>query len=545
MNDHSIFKEKTKELIDDLKSVCANYGLGNDGNEFKIITQVFLYKFLNDKFIHEIKRIDKNLSNSDQIEKDLKKINQENYSMLTLQLNPNIAILKPEQFISSIFERQNENDFAKIFDNNLVDIAKSNSDIFSVLTAGGEKIVLFENISKYVTDNPDDFCKAIINKLVNFSFENIFQEKFDFFATIFEYLIKDYNSNSGGKYAEYFTPHSVSRIMAQCLVKDEINNATCYDPSAGSGTLLMNLAHAIGEDKCTIYSQDISQKSSQLLRLNLVLNNLVHSIPNIVQGNTILNPYHKRDNNNLQQFDYVVSNPPFKIDFSDFRDDLDTKENQNRFFFFLPNIPKNKPETMAIYLLFIQHIFYSLSKKGMAAIVIPTGFNKSQGGISLKIKEYIIKNKILRGVIIMPPNIFATTGTNVSILFIDKNNKDEKIILIDASKLGKAVKEGKNKKIVLSGEEDQYIIDTFNQNKEIEDFSCLVTHNEIENKRFNFNAGTYFKIKIKYTDITNEEFENKKNIFSEKLSHFTNVSKSLEKEIKKQLKNINKSVSDE
>ena len=181
----------------------------------------------------------------------------------------------------------------------------------------------------------------------------------------------------------------------------------------------------------------------------------------------------------------------------------------------------------------------------MAAIVIPTGFNKSQGGISLKIKEYIIKNKILRGVIIMPPNIFATTGTNVSILFIDKNNKDEKIILIDASKLGKAVKEGKNKKIVLSGEEDQYIIDTFNQNKEIEDFSCLVTHNEIENKRFNFNAGTYFKIKIKYTDITNEEFENKKNIFSEKLSHFTNVSKSLEKEIKKQLKNINKSVSDE
>ncbi len=545
MNDHSIFKEKTKELIDDLKSVCANYGLGNDGNEFKIITQVFLYKFLNDKFIHEIKRIDKNLSNSDQIEKDLKKINQENYSMLTLQLNPNIAILKPEQFISSIFERQNENDFAKIFDNNLVDIAKSNSDIFSVLTAGGEKIVLFENISKYVTDNPDDFCKAIINKLVNFSFENIFQEKFDFFATIFEYLIKDYNSNSGGKYAEYFTPHSVSRIMAQCLVKDEVNNATCYDPSAGSGTLLMNLAHAIGEDRCTIYSQDISQKSSQLLRLNLVLNNLVHSIPNIVQGNTILNPYHKRDNNNLQQFDYVVSNPPFKIDFSDFRDDLDTKENQNRFFAGIPNIPKNKPETMAIYLLFIQHIFYSLSKKGMAAIVIPTGFNKAQGGISLKIKEYIIKNKILRGVIIMPPNIFATTGTNVSILFIDKNNKDEKIILIDASKLGKSVKEGKNKKIVLSGEEDQYIIDTFNQNKEIEDFSCLVTHNEIENKRFNFNAGTYFKIKIKYTDITNEEFENKKNIFSEKLSHFTNESKSLEKEIKEQLKNINKSVSDE
>ena len=163
----------------------------------------------------------------------------------------------------------------------MLDIASENSELFSVLTNGGEKIVLFENISKYVTDERDAFCKAIINKLVGFSFENIFQEKFDFFATIFEYLIKDYNSDSGGKYAEYFTPHAVSKIMARCLVQGDVKNVTCYDPSAGSGTLLMNLAHIIGEDKCSIYSQDISQKSSSLLRLNLVLNNLVHSMPNL------------------------------------------------------------------------------------------------------------------------------------------------------------------------------------------------------------------------------------------------------------------------
>ena len=154
---------------------------------------------------------------------------------------------------------------------------------------------------------------------------------FDFYAAIFEYLIKDYNTNSGGKYAEYFTPHAVSKIMANCLVNEEVSNVTCYDPSAGSGTLLMNLAHKIGEDKCSIYSQDISQKSSNLLRLNLILNDLVHSIPNIVKGNTILDPYHKEDGD-LQKFDYIVSNPPFKLDFSDFSTDLDTKENQKRFF---------------------------------------------------------------------------------------------------------------------------------------------------------------------------------------------------------------------
>ena len=111
---------------------------------------------------------------------------------------------------------------------------KENNDIFSVVTGAGEKVALFENLSKYVSDNRDDFCKAIVNKLVGFSFENIFDEGFDFFSSIFEYLIKDYNSDSGGKYAEYFTPHSVSGIMAKCLVSDKekgkISNVSCYDP---------------------------------------------------------------------------------------------------------------------------------------------------------------------------------------------------------------------------------------------------------------------------------------------------------------------------
>src|SRR5690606_33409858 len=91
---------------------------------------------------------------------------------------------------------------------------------------------------------------------------------------IFEYLIKDYNTDSGGKYAEYYTPHAVARIMAQILVPEPVKRKKIYDPSAGSGTLLMALAHQIGEHNCTLYSEDISQKSSNMLRLNLVLNNL-------------------------------------------------------------------------------------------------------------------------------------------------------------------------------------------------------------------------------------------------------------------------------
>lgn len=344
------FERQTKALIDDLKSVCANYGLGNDGNEFKIITQVFLYKFLNDKFIYEVKNLDAGIAGTDNIDEALKAFSADDYEMLTMQLGESTAQIRPDQLISSLFSQQNEPNFADLFDKTLLGVARDNSGIFSAVTDGGKKIALFENISKYVTDNRDEFCKALTNKLVGFSFEHIFDEKFDFFAGIFEYLIKDYNSNSGGKYAEYFTPHAVAKIMARCLVSGKVDNATCYDPSAGSGTLLMNLAHEIGEDKCTIYSQDISQKTSALLRLNLILNDLVHSIPNIVQGNTIKDPYHKTADGQLQKFDYIVSNPPFKLDFSDYRHQL---ENSDRFFAGIPTIPPKKKDSMAIYLLFI------------------------------------------------------------------------------------------------------------------------------------------------------------------------------------------------
>lgn len=529
------FETKTKALIDDLKSVCANYGLGNDGNEFKIITQVFLYKFLNDKFVYEIKQIDTNIGKADNWLEVLKAMTDDDYEMLMMQLSESTARLKPSQFISALFDRQNDDNFATIFDNTLLEIAKENSDIFSVVTDGGEKITLFENISKYVTDKRDDFCRAIVNKLINFSFEHIFHRKFDFYATIFEYLIKDYNTNSGGKYAEYFTPHAVAKIMAECLVQGNVSNVTCYDPSAGSGTLLMNLAHQIGEDKCTIYSQDISQKSSNLLRLNLILNDLVHSIPNIVKGNTILEPYHKEANGKLKTFDYIVSNPPFKLDFSDYRNDLDKKSNHERFFAGLPNVPNKDKDKMSIYLLFIQHIIYSLSATGKAAVVVPTGFITAQSGIERKIREKLIERKMLRGVISMPSNIFATTGTNVSILFLDRANTKGDIVLMDASKLGTTVKDGKNQKTLLSHAEEQTIIDTFNQHRAVDDFSVVVSYEQIAEKNYSFSAGQYFEVKIDYVDITADEFAQKMKSYSSNLETLFAESRSLEEEIKKQL----------
>jgi type I restriction enzyme M protein len=533
------FQQKTKALIDSLKSICANYGLGNDGNEFKIITQTFLYKFLNDKFAFEAKKLDDNIAKADKWEEALADMSEDDLDMMQLQMGGDTARLKPQHFISYLFSHQNAPDFAKLFDDTLIDIAITNNDVFAVKTDGGVKVKLFDRISEYIADDSkrDAFCRAIINKLVEFSFERIFTQKFDFYATIFEYLIKDYNSNSGGKYAEYFTPHAVARIMAEILVPKEqrgtVRNVSCYDPSAGSGTLLMNVAHAIGENRCSIYTQDISQKSSNLLRLNLILNNLVHSIPNVIQGNTIQHPYHK-DGKELKRFDYIVSNPPFKLDFSDFRDELDSKENKERFFAGVPKVPGKKKEGMAIYQLFLQHIIASLKPNGKAAIVVPTGFITAGTGIDPKIRKYLVEHKMLAGVVSMPSNIFATTGTNVSILFIDASNNGD-VVLVDASNLGEKVKDGKNQKTVLTSDEEQKIIDVFNAKETIDDFSVAASYDEIEAKNYSLSAGQYFDVKIEYSDITPEQFTEKMQGFTGNLDSLFSQSRNLETEIKKQL----------
>jgi type I restriction enzyme M protein len=537
-------EQKTKQLVDELKKICADHGLGNDGNEYKIITEVFLYKFLNDKFFYEVKRLHKKYATVDKLDEVLANLTVAEFEEITFDLPANTARLKKEQFLSNLFNSQNKPEFAKYVDDTMKAVANDNAAIFSVGTAGGEKVRLFSGISNYITEEGkrDGFCRSIINKLFECNFGDIFKEKYDFFAVIFEYLIKDYNKDGGGKYAEYYTPHAVAKIMSEILVHGNVVNAQCYDPSAGTGSLLMSLAHKIGEDRCSIYSQDISQKSSALLRMNLILNNLSHSLPNVVQGNTMTEPYHLSKGIG---FDYIVSNPPFKLDFSDWRDDIDAgkdtvKEDgknsfKQRFFAGVPKITEKSKDKMAIYLLFIQHIIASLKKDGKAAVVVPTGFVTAQGGIEYRIREELVKKKWLKGVVSMPSNIFANTGTNVSVLFIDKANTGD-VVLVEASKLGKKIKEGKNQKTVLSAKEEQRIIDAFNNREAKDDFSVVLTYKQIEDKGYSFAAGQYFEVKIEFVPLTAAEFNGKIAGYQKELADFATASKRLDGEIAEQLK---------
>lgn len=515
-----------KEMIDELKGLCQTNGLSNQAGEEEVITAVFLYKFLNDKFVFHLKEFSDETALP--VEDILKNENCELDAFYDSY--PKDVAFTYEDTIEYLVKKAANDDFWKMFDAALLHIANNPlNEQFAVESADGTKKKLFEEITtKVEASKRNAFAKNIFGIITkeHFDFTGAFKDNFDFYSTIFEYLIKDYNVASG-VYAEYFTPQAVSSIIAKILVKMSPVEDTfyeIYDPSAGSGSLVLHLANELGEgsfgEKAIVYTQDISGKSSRFLRLNMMLNGLTKSLGNIVEGDTLVKPAHYTvahdPSTGVKRFDFITSNPPFKMDFSSTSGTIETtwadseeRDGLRRFFAGVPKIPNKKKDSMAIYLCFIQHILWSLKPGGKAAIVVPTGFITAQSGIEKKVRQAIIDNKWLKGVISMPSNIFANTGTNVSVLFIDKSNTDGKVLLMDASKLGNKVKDGKNLRTVLSNEEITKIEETFIKHEEVEDFSVSVTYEQITEKNYSLSAGQYFEVKVEYVEITQEEFEQK------------------------------------
>lgn len=177
-------------------------------------------------------------------------------------------------------------------------------------------------------------------------------------------------------------------------------------------------------------------------------------------------------------------------------------------------------------------------KKGKGAIVVPTGFLTAASGIEKKIRQKLVEEKIIYGVVSMPSNVFATTGTNVSVLFFDNACNHDRVILIDASKLGEKYKDGKNQRCRLRDFEIKQIIETFNSSSLIEDFSVMPSYDDIKNKGYSFSAGQYFDVKIELVNITQEEFESKMAKHKANLSKYLDEGNKLGKEIKNRLEDI-------
>lgn len=484
------YLDKMKEMIDELKAMSTALGLGNTGDEYKIIGELFTYKFLNDKLLYDFEN---------------RKDKEEDFDEFVEFAGIYTAKMKKEHLIDNLFQKQNEENFHELFDKAFDEVNEMNKEIYNIETASGKKKPLFEPLSVYIRDDGKELelAKRAINILAKHTFTNIYDGGFDYFSAVFEYLIKDYNKDSG-KYAEYFTPLFAGNIMADILYNDtSVSKVSVYDPAAGSGTLILALANKIGANNCTIYSQDISQKSTQFLRINLILNKLVHSLPNVIEGNTLTKPEHK-DGDELKKFDFIVSNPPFKMDFSNMIENLKA-DKYNRFFAGLPNIPKKDKNGMAVYETFLQHIIASLSEKGKASVVVPTGFASASSGIPKKIREKLIDENMLKGIIHMPSNIFATTGTSVSILFIDKTKIDDKVMLMDASNLGTKTKLDDGQRTILSNAEKHKIVSFFKERKEEPEFSVLVSKSEIKENGYSIQAGQYVELKEEELEFNIDE----------------------------------------
>ena len=536
-------KQQTYALIDRLQSTTSENSLSGSGNEYVVIVETFLYKFLNDKFIYEAKKEKPDLVAANDFFAALDAMSDDEYEEMCDSMLDTI-VLKKEHLIPFLAKRQNEDTFAELFDSTLESIAIENEEIFYILNEDETRISIMKPISNVVSGGApkkNAFCRSLIGDVASFSFENAFEQGYDFFSTIFEYLIKDYNVNDGGTYAEYYTPNSIATIMAKLLVapSEDVRSVTCYDPSAGTGTLVIALAHAIGEQNCTVYTQDISDKSSTMMMLNLILNNMSHSLSHVIQGNTLKHPFHKNEDGSLRKFDYIVSNPPFKLDFSKYHSDLENDPFKGRFFAGIPNITQKDKKKMEIYLCFFQHLLYSLKDDGKAAIVVPTGFITAKSGIAHKIRKHLVdgERSILRGVVSMPSNIFANTGTNVSVIFIDKSGVD-KPILIDGSKLGETFKDNNIQKTKLRIEEIEKIVETFRNKEAVKDFSITPSFQEIKEKGYSFSAGQYFDIKIDYVDITEEEFDARMTTYKQTLANQFAESRRLEEEIMRQLDSL-------
>lgn len=547
--DYYALETKIDQMIDELQGLCSQNGLSNTAAEEVVVTSVFLYKFLSDKYMYNIEKFAEEIGES--VDEVLANGNDELDAFYDAY--PTDVVFHNTDTIQALINKSGQPGFAAIFDDTLERISNyQENDKFKVSTAGGEKEPLFTRITENIIDKNkrDAFAVAIFGIISEskFGFSDAFGSNFDFYSTIFEYLIKNYNVASG-TYAEYFTPQSVSSIISKILVgMSQVDDNKLYDVldcAAGSGSLVLHLANELGHGKfgnrARVYAQDVSTKSTRFLRLNMMLNGLTESLDNIVQGDSLTSPSQYNVNHDpssgYKKFDYITINPPFKMDFSATRDEIESNwQDTDRFFSGVPNIPKKKKESMAIYLLFIQNVLWNLKDDGRAAIVCPTGFLTAQSQIEKKIRQRLIDRNWLKGVVSMPANIFANTGTNVSVVFIDKTKgDDDKVILIDASKLGEKRKDGKNQRTVLRDNEIAKIIDTFIGQKEEDDFSVLVTTDEIKGKNYSFSAGQYFDVKIEYVEMTKAEFNQKLGEYVIDISRLWEDGHQLEAEIKKDL----------
>lgn len=435
---------KKSELYSSLWASCDELRGGMDASQYKDYVLVMLFiKYISDKWEGQL------------------------YAPISI---PNGASFKDMIALkgkTDIGDQINKKIIAPLKDaNNLSDMPDFND--VTKLGDGKEMIDRLTNLIA-IFENPElDFSK---NRA----------EGDDMLGDAYEYLMRNFATESGKSKGQFYTPAEVSRIMASIIGISDAEtsaNTTVYDPTCGSGSLLLKIGTG-ANTKVTLYGQEKDSATSALARMNMILHN--YPTAEIKQGNTLSKPLFE-ENNNLKQFDYVVANPPF----SDKRwgNGLSLPEDgkYNRFEGF--GIPPSKNGDYA-YLL---HIVRSLKRQGKGAVILPHGV-LFRGNVESEIRKNLIKKGYIKGLIGLPANLFYGTGIPACIIFIDKENAQNRkgIFMIDASK--GYIKDGNKNR--LREQDIRKITDVFNSQTVIDGYSKVVSIESIEENEYNLNIPRY------------------------------------------------------
>lgn len=303
----------------------------------------------------------------------------------------------------------------------------------------------------------------------------------DILGDAYEYLMSKFAIESGKSKGQFYTPSEVSRVMAKVIGSDKINtaNTTVYDPTCGSGSLLLKVAFEAQSD-VSIYGQEKDITTAGLAIMNMYLHNCAMAI--IKNENTISKPqFTKNNNTNLETFDYVVANPPFSL--KAWASGITPSEDiYKRFELGIP------PEKNGDY-AFLLHILKSMKQTGHGAVILPHGV-LFRGNAEAIIRKNIVDKRWIKGIISLPANLFYGTGIPACIIVLDKSEAETRkgIFMIDASK--DFIKDGNKNR--LRECDIKKIVNTFNNQVEIPKYSRFVPIEEIKEKNdYNLNIPRY------------------------------------------------------
>lgn len=451
-----------------------------EANEYKdYILGFMFYKFLSDKE-------QKFLQEQDFTQADIEALSEQDTESVDYIKGSLGYFIAYENLFSTWLKKGNDFNVANVRD------ALSS---FSRLISPSHKKV-FDGIFKTLEtglsklgDNSNSQTKAISDLLQLIKVIPMSNKRdYDVLGFIYEYLIGSFAANAGKKAGEFYTPHEVSVLMSEIIahhLKDQ-QEIKIYDPTSGSGSLLINIGSSVAKhvndaNRIKYYAQELKENTYNLTRMNLIMRGILPA--NIVARNadTLEDdwPYFD-DNDPINTYeplyvDAVVSNPPYSQAWDSANKDSDPR--YARFGL--------APKTKADY-AFLLHDLYHLKPDGIMAIVLPHGV-LFRGGEEERIRKNLLENKHIDAIIGLPANIFFGTGIPTVIIILKQRRQESDVLIVDGSK--GFIKVGKNNHLQASN--IKKIVDTVLQRKDIEQFSKLVSLEEIREQGYNLNIPRY------------------------------------------------------